>query len=81
MTARGLLTGSQGSASVRAIEIWLRADQENVDRKKLAELQREVQRLETELQRERGRADDLTPTEFVLSLPPRPGATGDDDNE
>ena len=47
--ARGLLAGSQGSAAVRCIEVWLRGESARVDRERLKVLEKEIERLEREL--------------------------------
>ena len=47
--ASGLLSGSQGSASVRAVEVWLRGHETRLTERVVEELSGEVQRLKTEL--------------------------------
>ena len=45
----GLLSGSQGSASVRAVEVWLRGHETRLTEKVVEELSGEVQRIKAEL--------------------------------
>ena len=47
--ASGLLSGSQGSASVRAVEVWLRGHETRLTEKVVEELSGEVKRLKAEL--------------------------------
>ncbi len=45
----GLLTGSQGGAAVRSIEVWLRGHESRLTEKVVEELAVEVKRLKSEL--------------------------------
>jgi len=45
----GLLTGSQGGAAVRSIEVWLRGHESRLTEKVVEELAVEVKRLKGEL--------------------------------
>ncbi len=47
--ASGLLSGSQGSASVRAVEVWLRGHESRLTERVVEELSGEVKRLKVEL--------------------------------
>ena len=47
--AAGMLSGSQGSAGVRAIEVWLRGHETRLTEKVIEELGGEVRRLKVEL--------------------------------
>ena len=45
----GMLSGSQGSAAVRSIEVWLRGHESRLTEKVVEELAGEVHRLKSEL--------------------------------
>ncbi len=47
--ASGLLSGSQGSAAVRAVEVWLRGHESRLTEQVVEELTSDVRRLQTEL--------------------------------
>ena len=47
--ASGLLSGSQGSASVRAVEVWLRGHESRLTERVVEELHDEVERLKTQI--------------------------------
>lgn len=50
----GLVSGSQGGAAVRSVEVWLKAHAEQVDRDRLREAEKKVRELERELRSTRG---------------------------
>lgn len=52
--ARGLLAGSQAGAAIRAVEVWLKLREHELDRARFVELERKLTALESELARERG---------------------------
>ena len=54
--AAGQVPGAAGSAAVRAVEIWLKAHGEALDRGRMAELGRRIKELEAELVKARGGA-------------------------
>ncbi len=47
--AAGLLSGSQGGAAIRAVEVWLRGHESRLTEKVVEELAGQVRRLKTEL--------------------------------
>ena len=49
LSITGSLPGSQAAAAVRAIEVWVKAEQLRQDRDRLRTLEHEVERLEREL--------------------------------
>lgn len=52
--AAGLVSGSQGGSAVRAVQQWLVAHGEAIDRDRLREAERKVRALEAELRAARG---------------------------
>lgn len=50
----GVLSGSQGNAAIRAVEIFLRIEAQELELKKVKELSREIERLEKQLASTRG---------------------------
>ena len=55
LTLRGLLAGSQAGAAVRACEVWLKANQAELDRNRMRELERQMEELERQLSASRVR--------------------------
>ena len=51
----GLLSGSQGSAAVRACEVWLKAEDSTRSRERVKELEKQLRQLERELAQARRR--------------------------
>lgn len=57
LLTEGYLSGGQGGAAVRAIEVWLKGEAARLDRQRLVELEAQVRTLRAELRNaQRGRA-------------------------
>ena len=52
-TAAGLLPGSVAAAAVRAVEVWLKANDSQLERERLREAEKRIADLEQELSRAR----------------------------
>lgn len=55
MAATGVVTGSAAGAAVRACEVWLRANETELDTRRIRELELQVRELEASLRQASGR--------------------------